>query len=87
MRPEGDGVQPPPLPQLVQTEQVGIDIVGVVGVGGVVLQVPLSWGLHVFGWPPLRPALIINHVQPHNLHKPRRPVLAHAAWVLLRLQL
>ena len=69
MRPEGDGVEPPALPQLVQSEQVGVHVVSIVGVGRVVLQVPLSWGLHVLGRPPLRPALIIHHVKAHNLHK------------------
>ena len=71
MGPEGNGVEPTSLPQLVQGEQVGIHIVCVVGVGGVVFQVPFSGGLHVLGGAPLRSALIIHHVQSHNLqHQP-----------------
>ncbi len=68
MRSESNGVEPTCLSQLVQGEQVSIHVVRIVGVGWVVLQVPLCGGLHVLGWPPLWLALIIHHVQPHNLH-------------------
>jgi hypothetical protein len=68
MRSESNGVEPTCLSQLVQGEQVSIHIVCIVGVGWVVLEVPLCRGLHVLGWPPLWLALIIHHVQPHNLH-------------------
>ena len=62
MRSECNGVEALGLPQFVQSEQIGVDVVGVVGVGGVVLQIPLGWGLHVLCWPPLWLALVIHHV-------------------------
>lgn len=69
MGPESNGVQAPGFSQLVQDVQVGIHVVGIVGVGRVVLQVPLSRGLHVLGRSPLRPALVIHHVYAHHLHQ------------------
>ena len=68
MRSESNGVEPTRLSQLVQGEQVSVHVVCIVGVGWVVLQVPLCRGLHMLGWPPLWLALIIHHVQTHNLH-------------------
>ena len=75
MRPEGNGVEPSSLSQLVQGEQVGIHVVCIVGVGWVVFQVPFSWGLHVLGGPPLWSALIINHIQTHHLQQQLPSVL------------
>ena len=68
MRSESNGVEPTCLSQLVQGEQVSVHVVCIVRVGWVVLEVPLCRGLHVLGWPPLWLALIIHHVQPHNLY-------------------
>ena len=62
MRSERNGVEALGLPQFVQSEQVGVDVVGIVGVGGVVLEVPFCRGLHVLCWPPLWLAFVIHHV-------------------------
>ena len=67
MWPEGEGGVAALLPQLVQGVQVGIDVVGVVGVGRVELQVPLSRSHHVLGGSPLRLALIVYHVKAYHL--------------------
>lgn len=67
MGPEGNGVEPSCLAQLVQSVQVGVHVVSIVRVGWVVLEVPLAGRLHVLGRPPLWSALIINHVQAHYL--------------------
>lgn len=67
---ERKGVEPARLPELVQRVQVGVGVVGIVGVGGVVLQVPLAGALHVLAGPPLGLALVVDHVKPHHLLGP-----------------
>ena len=67
MRSEAEGVEPPGFPQLVEGVQVGIDVEAVVIVGRVVPQVPLGGRLHVLLRPPLRLALIVNHVKTYHL--------------------
>ena len=69
MGPEGEGIQPPGLPQLVEDVQVGVDVEAVVVVGGVVAQVPLRWRLHVLLGPPLGLALIVHHVKADHLRQ------------------
>lgn len=67
MRPESEGVVAPGLAQLVQDVEVGVGVEGIVGVGGVVLEVPLARVLHVLRRPPLRLALVVHHVEAHHL--------------------
>ena len=67
MGPQREGVEAACLAQLVEDVEVGVGVEGVVGVGRVVLQVPLARRLHVLCGPPLGLALIVHHVKAHHL--------------------
>mmetsp|Transcript_30605 Transcript_30605/g.42377 ORF Transcript_30605/g.42377 Transcript_30605/m.42377 type:complete len:205 (+) Transcript_30605:355-969(+) len=53
--------------EAVKHRQICPHVVGVVSVRRVVIGVPFTGRLHVFGGPSLWAALIIHHVEPHHL--------------------
>ena len=61
------GVEASSFPELIQNVQVCVNVEAVVIVGRVVLQIPLRRRLHVFGRPPFRLALIVDHIKADNL--------------------
>lgn len=65
--PERKRIESLALAELVEHEQVGVHVVGVVGVGGVVLAVPLPGGRRVLGGAPLGLGLVVDHVEGDHL--------------------
>lgn len=52
---------------LVQSVEVGINIISPVSVGGIVGNVPLLGSGHVLGWLSFLLALIVHHVKTYNV--------------------
>ena len=59
---------------LVQSVQVSITIVCIVGKCRIKDIGPLRWCGHVFSRPPFRLALIIHKIEPNNLSRPKTDI-------------
>mmetsp|Transcript_1037 Transcript_1037/g.2149 ORF Transcript_1037/g.2149 Transcript_1037/m.2149 type:complete len:387 (+) Transcript_1037:54-1214(+) len=67
VRAQGKCVEASRLPQFIQRVQICVHIVCVVGVRWVVLRIPLFWGWHMLGRPPLWFGFVVHQVKPADM--------------------